>query len=258
MLSSAFVFARDVPAWLVNNYAWFLVPVTLYPLMIEKRKQIYNYTSQYIDTSSTTFKSCMCAWNATLSVYSAVSLAAIAPSFFRKLFGYGYHESVCLTQPELSYHFQPHGWWVYLFILSKIVEFGDTAFLVVKGSNVAFIHWYHHLMTAIFGFSQGVRLDPTMEWTAMMNLAIHTWMYGHYALGVMYPGRFRGNKVLTTLQIAQMFHAFTLTIYSGLWCEGAGWDLSRIAISLVYAYLFMDMFKKKYDAPPKEPTVKEE
>ena len=247
LFSNDFVFARDVPSWLMANYSWFLVPITLYPLMVEKRKQIYEVASKYVDVSSITFRSCMASWNATLSLYSGASLLAIAPSFFHKLVKHGYHESVCLTRPESSYFYQPHGWWIFIFILSKIVELGDTAFLVLKGSNVAFIHWYHHLMTLIFGFSQGMRLDPTMEWTAMMNLAIHTWMYGHYALGVLYPGKFRGNKILTTLQITQMFHAFSLTIYSGLWCDGAGWDLSRISISLVYAYLFMQMFKNKYE-----------
>lgn len=182
-----------------------------------------------------------------LAFYSLINLIMIVPSFFHKLLMHGYHESVCLTDIRHSYLYQPHGRWIFYFQLSKLVELGDTLFLMLRGKDIAFLHWYHHIITLGFGYVQCLRLDTTFEWIAVMNLFIHTWMYSYYALTAFHPNKSRGNKWLTRLQILQMFHGLFLSVYHDVYC---GQHLSvyvpRIALSVLYAIMFLQMYVVKY------------
>ena len=229
-----FQFATDVPIWILQHYQWFLVPGFLYPVMVHFLQNRFRY-----DLRLPLF-----LWNAMLSIYSGVSLVAITPPMFQRLVKYGYHESVCLDHPQESYLFQPWGWWVYLFLLSKIVELGDTVFLILRGRSVNFLHWYHHVVTLTAGYVQCMFLMETMEWAMWMNVLVHTWMYGHYAVSTYYKG-LRGNKMLTTLQILQMLHGIFMCAYHGMYCHSI-LDIPSIVVYSIYAILFGSFFKKKY------------
>lgn len=229
-----FQWERDVPPWLIAHYPWFVVPSFAYPVMVHYMRGVCRF-----DLRIPLF-----VWNALLAVYSGVSFAAVAPHHFRRLFVHGYEESVCMWHKEESFLMQPYGWWMFLFVLSKVVEYGDTVFLILRGREVQFLHWYHHLATLFASYLQAMRGSTLFEWTAVTNLAIHTWMYGHYAASAVCNG-VRGNRWLTNFQILQMLHGFFLAFYHAKRCKKEV-DVSAMTLFFIYAFMFIEFYLRKY------------
>lgn len=229
-----FQWERDVPTWLTDNYQWFVVPSLIYPVMIHYLQGRFRF-----DLRVPLF-----VWNGFLAFYSALSFLAIAPHHFQRLVRHGYTESVCLWKTEESYLVQRYGWWIFLFVVSKIVEYGDTVFLVLRGRNVQFLHWYHHLATLAACYIQAMNGSTLFEWTAVTNLGIHTWMYGHYALSSFVP-HIRGNRWLTNLQIFQMIHGLFMSLYHAKRCKKNP-DVAAMTLFTIYAFMFMEFYVRKY------------
>lgn len=231
-----FNFANDVPPWLAKNYQVFLVPSLIYPVFV-------HYGTGKVSMNGMHINVCMFAWNTMLAIYSAASTYYLAPPLLYKLWHYGYKETVCLTHPELSYLNQPWGIWVFYFLLSKVVELGDTVFLVLKGKKVSFLHWYHHLATLGVVYVQCILNMEPMEWAALMNVVVHTWMYSYYALSTIKP--MHGNKVLTGLQIAQMVHGLYMSVYHSVHCNSST-NVAAMTLYGTYTVLFSSFFVHKY------------
>jgi len=236
--SKFFDWEFDVVPWMLDNYYVFLVPAILYPFLINIRE--FTNIKRTYNLPRTLF-----LWNTFQCIFSTVATYKVGKPFLYKLFKYGYHESVCLTRKDISYQFQPWGKWIFLFMLSKIVDLGDTLFMVIKGKPVNFLHWYHHLYTLIAVYIQSLTMVETTEWIAITNYAIHSWMYGHYALATIVPS-IRGNRILTILQIMQMLHAFVLSNYHAMYCNSII-DITSITMSVVYTVLFVSFYTKKYN-----------
>ena len=72
--------------------------------------------------------------------------------------------------------------WGFLFVLSKVVEFGDTAFIVLRKSPLPFLHWYHHITVCIYTWYAITTVpSPLSAWFSGMNLTVHSFMYTYYA-----------------------------------------------------------------------------
>lgn len=229
----------DASPWLVDNYQLFLVPALIYiPFVHYGQSCKFNMNLRWS----------LFLWNIMLALYSAATVIAIAPAFVWRLWNRGYIESICLHDRENSFFEKPYGMWILLFITSKVVELGDTAFLVFRGKNVGFLHWYHHVATLAIAYAEGVVGTPTLEWGCMMNTIVHTWMYGHYALTTVFPNKNRqGNMMLTMLQIAQMIHGVIVAIVQITVCGGGGVpNYSCATIYTIYTLLFCQFFVQKY------------
>ncbi|KHJ89740.1 GNS1/SUR4 family protein [Oesophagostomum dentatum] len=115
------------------------------------------------------------------------------------------------------------GYLTFLFVMSKILELGDTIILVLRKKPLIFLHWYHHVLTlnyAIWSYSQDIAYNSWITW---MNFSVHSIMYGYYMLrsyGIKVPAWVARN--ITTMQILQfvithfiLFHVGYLT-YQGV------------------------------------------
>lgn len=102
--------------------------------------------------------------------------------------------------------------WSSLFALSKIVELGDTVFIVLRKQPLIFLHWYHHITVIYFTWYSYALLMGTSRWYIVMNYFVHSWMYSYYALKAMgfKPPRFIAMMV-TTMQLVQMVVGFFVT-----------------------------------------------
>jgi len=100
---------------------------------------------------------------------------------------------------------------LWLYYLTKIVEFLDTAFFIVrkKFDHVSFLHCYHHASMSVLMWTI-VTFMPCGDAFApvLFNVVIHIIMYSYYffaALGPEFQKYLWWKKHLTKLQIIQFF-----------------------------------------------------
>ena len=100
----------------------------------------------------------------------------------RNIYLYGISHTTCHTDCISNSH-KHLAIWGWVFALSKIVEFGDTAFIVLRKTPLPFLHWYHHVTVCIFTW-YALTPDPSAlsQWFGSMNYTVHTAMYTYYAL----------------------------------------------------------------------------
>lgn len=71
--------------------------------------------------------------------------------------------------------------WYWLFVWSKVIELGDTIFIILRKQKLIFLHWIHHVLTLSYAFFVIGDAPGTARWMVSMNFAIHTAMYSYYA-----------------------------------------------------------------------------
>merc|ERR1711916_253242 len=143
---------------------------------------------------------------------------------------------------------------LYVFYLSKIYEFLDTAFLLVRGRRPKFLHVYHHFLTFLICYV-GNETKTTYAWVAMMNnTLVHSLMYFYYAYNSFTGVKLWWCKYLTTLQMTQfvvngmgMFLWMYMDYQSPVGCSGNYGGVVVCMFGMVtYFVLFLGMFGQKY------------
>ena len=197
-------------------------------------------------------------WNVGLAIFSIFGASSILPCVFHSLYHYGVDYTVCHTAATAIPRI---GIWCYLFGLSKLVELGDTAFIVLRKTPLPFLHWYHHvtvLIIAMYGLNTPNAVGAIF---GGMNYFVHSIMYSYYALrakGVRVP-RWAA-QAITTLQLSQMFVGVFVTLrafYNDRSGRVPGCTVPNdlIAMEAVmyvsYSILFLQFFYKRYISPDK-------
>uniref|UniRef100_A0A0N4ZDS8 Elongation of very long chain fatty acids protein n=1 Tax=Parastrongyloides trichosuri TaxID=131310 RepID=A0A0N4ZDS8_PARTI len=140
-------------------------------------------------------------WNGMLTIYSIWSCWNLKDDFFRTVYNKGFVKSWCVLG---NYSHGTTGYIVWLFAVSKIVELGDTIFLVLRKKPLMFLHWYHHIVTLIFTFTFVIQLPAFTRWGVFLNFLVHSFMYFYFflrCLKVRLPKVFP--VIITSLQIIQ-------------------------------------------------------
>lgn len=106
------------------------------------------------------------------------------------------------------------GFWVWMFVLSKLPELGDTLFIVLRKQRLIFLHWYHHMTVLMYAWFSYTEYSAPARWFVVINYSIHAMMYTYYALKAMrYSPPQWIAMMITALQIAQMIIGFAITIW---------------------------------------------
>ena len=111
-----------------------------------------------------------------------------------------------LNNYNLWWRWSPHyliivieamAFWTWMFTLSKILELGDTVFIILRKQKLIFLHWwaednsianetstfnvrYHHLTVLISVFANFS--ESYSRWSTVINFLVHSIMYTYYFL----------------------------------------------------------------------------
>ncbi|XP_033355328.1 elongation of very long chain fatty acids protein 6-like [Bombus vosnesenskii] len=190
-------------------------------------------------------------WSLMLATFSILGFLRMGSEMFHTLSNYGFYYSVCV--PNFLTRDPVAAFWTFSFTLSKIVELGDTAFIVLRKQPLIFLHWYHHITVLLYTWYSYGETSATGRWFTTMNLFVHSWMYSYYALKAM---RFSLPKwiaiTITMLQLLQMVIGCVIVFaaYYYMQINECNVTLSNIKFSLLmyfsYFILFARFFQKAY------------
>lgn len=143
-------------------------------------------------------------WNLSLAVFSMICFLKLAPSLVVRIYNEGVVSFMCEPRANQVPHVVL---WGVVFISSKVVELGDTAFIVLRKKPLIFLHYYHHVTVMVYCWFSLSRGPSTPGQTfGAVNCLVHCFMYTYYALaaaGWRIPSRIP--LCITLLQISQMF-----------------------------------------------------
>ena len=190
-------------------------------------------------------------WNVGLAVFSVLGTLSCTPNLLHLFYRKGFLVSSCKT---MMYDGKSLQLWTFFFGLSKIVEFGDTFFLVARKSRLQFLHWYHHVTVLIYSWYGLGSRQANGHWFGTMNYGVHSLMYSYFAVhaaGRRVPTFI--SKAITVLQIAQMFMGLAVNLAVGVaFYSGQECDVSFTFFSMglfvygTYTFLFVEFFYTKY------------
>lgn len=196
--------------------------------------------------------------NLTLSTFSLVTLIAVVYHIIPIWVNRGVFSISCDPARDI-FGRGPVVFWFYLFYLSKIYEFLDTVFQVLRKKQLQFLHVYHHCITLVLCWVTIVEGNP-MQWADISaNLFVHVVMYYYYYIteqGI----KVWWKKYITVMQIIQFiwdiaWHAGWYIVHQNVpagTCAGTigVFHFSNFVVGSFLA-LFIHFYSKTYDNKPK-------
>ncbi|CAG7836187.1 unnamed protein product [Allacma fusca] len=204
-------------------------------------------------------RSTLVIWNGLLAIFSITGLFRTFPEFFFIVSRPdGLYKSACTS----DIHNYATAFWALIFTLSKLVELGDTAFVILRKQKLIFLHWYHHITVLLMTWIYYETYEPCFRWFGTMNYFVHALMYTYFTLKAMKVRVPRSLAMcVTVLQIAQMIVGLYINVYtyniksSGVPCDRPmGNIVGGLSIYGTYFLLFIHFFVKAYFVGPKSKT----
>ncbi|ESO84019.1 hypothetical protein LOTGIDRAFT_155331 [Lottia gigantea] len=199
-------------------------------------------------------------WSTILALFSVAGAIRSLPEFIVAVKEKGFQYSVCIP----GYSGSVPGFWGSLFTISKVLEFGDTLFIVLRKKTLIFLHWYHHITVVINVYLMHGEHAAAGKWYYVMNYVVHSFMYSYYALKAMQiyvPKQI--SLLITSMQLLQMIMGCIINIMifvyksKGEFCQQS--DMNLVLSSLMYVsylILFADFFCKSYIRPRVSKRIK--
>ena len=144
------------------------------------------------------------AWNLLLCVFSFMGALRTVPDLMYRLGTSETLSDTICTKSADSWGSGATGFWVMLFIFSKIPELVDTAFIVLRKRPLLFLHWYHHVTVLMYCWHSYATEAPQALYFVAMNYSVHAIMYGYYCLMALKIKPPVPPVVITAAQISQM------------------------------------------------------
>lgn len=131
---------------------------------------------------------------------------------------------------------------VWLFMMSKVVDFTDTALIVVRGkwAQLSFLHCYHHAtIFVMFWLTLLAGAQGDVYFTVLINSVVHTLMYGYYLLSTL-GVRPRWGRYLTQFQMAQFVAMNTQALI--IMTRGCAYPVRMNRLYLGYCFSLLVLF----------------
>lgn len=205
----------------------------------------------------------LAAWNLFLSTFSFIGMFRTVPHLIGEIITMPFRDTICAPAVE-TYGNGPVGFWVFLFIISKIPELVDTVFIVLRKRDLIFLHWYHHVTVLLYCWHAYAVLAGSGLWFVAMNYSVHAFMYFYFMMQAlkMVPKGFPA-YLITIAQIAQMFVGTGICIASWYYVyttNNCSNDKNNLIAGAVmygsYLYLFVEFAVRRFLVkPPKTDKV---
>ncbi|CAD1471872.1 unnamed protein product [Heterotrigona itama] len=240
-------FIWDAHLWM-KDYWWKCFYYTAVYLIV-----IFGGKRYMSDKPKFNLRNTLALWSASLGLFSIIGFMRTMPELYHTLQHHGFYYSVCSN----SYytHDRVCAFWSCLFALSKIIELGDTVFIVLRKQPLILLHWYHHITVIYFTWHAYSLLVGTARWYIVMNYFVHSWMYSYYAVKAMefkLPKRFA--MMITTMQLLQMVVGAVVTGATYYYVKKGQKECHATVLNstfgllmyLSYFILFVRLFQKSY------------
>ena len=187
-------------------------------------------------------------WNLLLGIFSIAGAIRTAPHLISTLLDRGIVYTVC-TDPLKWYCDGATGFWVHLFILSKVPELLDTYFIVLRKRPLIFLHYFHHVTVMLYCWHAFSFRASNGLWFAAFNYVVHAIMYPYFAFATL-GWRTRWSFLITQLQILQMVVGIAVQLGTGYMllsspdeCEGSLRNVQYgLAMYASYLVLFVHFY----------------
>ncbi|XP_054687880.1 elongation of very long chain fatty acids protein 3 [Grus americana] len=235
---------REIREWMQQNWYKSFFVVMAYLIVIfgiqhfMKERRAYNLRAP------------LTLWSFSLALFSAIGAYRVWKQVAFILSTKGLKQSVC----SQSFYVHPVSkLWVFLFVLTKFLELGDTVFIVLRKNKLIFLHWYHHATAMVVSWYGYKEMVAGSGWLTALNFSIHAIMYSYYtvrAAGFQVPRSIA--MVITISQMVQMLAYVVMNALIIFWMEDkvchTTWTVvflsSVVYISLLV--LFCNFFLKTY------------
>lgn len=189
-------------------------------------------------------------WNFALTIFSALGTYHTLPDLTDTVVNESFYSSAC--KATRNSHIQ---YYIWLFALSKVFEFGDTLFIVLRKRPLIPLHYIHHCFTLMFtwyAYGHNISLG---RWFVTMNYSVHSFMYLYYTLKAQNVKISRWISMsLTTMQIVQMVLGIaccTRVLWSNLisrtYCECDSYvAFAGLLLYSTFFYMFTSFFYNAY------------
>ncbi|XP_016918774.2 elongation of very long chain fatty acids protein 6-like [Apis cerana] len=183
--------------WIQNNLTNSYYYCIIYVIVIFSGKYYMSKRSRF------NLRGPLILWSSLLSLFSIIGIFRTLPEMIHTLTHHGFYHSVCI--PSFIEQDVVCGFWSWMFALSKLLEFGDTMFIILRKQKLIFLHWYHHITVLLYSWFSYSEHAASARWFMVLNYFVHSIMYSYYALKAM---RYKIPKfisiLITILQIVQM------------------------------------------------------
>lgn len=194
----------------------------------------------------------LAVWSGVLAIFSIIGTLRTLPELISSTRSYGWEYSCCI--PSYMGFRKVTSFWTFLFTVSKVLELGDTVFIVLRKQNLIFLHWYHHVTVLCYVWYSFPEQIATGRWFMVMNYIVHSFMYTYYALRAMkfmFPKWV--NMFITSLQLIQMIIGIAVNVVAyqalkdGRFCVNSYKNIQYCLIMYFsYLVLFVHFFYTSY------------
>jgi elongation of very long chain fatty acids protein 6 len=232
--------------WITERYRWAPVIVALYLSSLFALKHYMK------DRKAFGLQKTLLLWNSGLAVFSMFGFYNVLMEFIEIYNQYGFDGTYCKAG---KFFRGTTGYWVWLFTVSKIIELGDSYFLVLRKRPLTFLQYYHHALTLVYCWWSFTEEPAFNRIGTLSNYCVHSVMYTYFlarSLRMAIPGIIA--QFVTGIQIVQFIISTTLLCYgfgqitfNGMQCD---WPVTTgnyaLLMNATYLYLFAEFFYRAY------------
>ena len=132
-----------VHQWYQQHWDWSVWFAVIYVILV------FGGQAYMKDRPRYTLQKPLICWNIMLAGFSIFGTVRIWSVMFDLYKLHGFKGTVCNSE----YFKSPvSNFWSMVFIMSKVPELVDTAFIVLRKQRLIFLHWYHHITVMIYSW----------------------------------------------------------------------------------------------------------